>query len=94
MTQLCKKNAVVQTVAPETLFDVRKEIPDRGSNNFRRRLIICVYVNKQASMLAATSHAAEVSKLKQILERANEELGRVKTAREQARYAMAYADLK
>ena len=29
-------------------------------------------------MLAATSHSAEVSKLKQSLERAEEELGRVK----------------
>nr|XP_045083652.1 tropomyosin-2-like [Aegilops tauschii subsp. strangulata] len=31
-----------------------------------------------ASMLAATSHSAEVSKLKQMLEQADEELGRVK----------------
>ena len=37
-----------------------------------------VYLNKQASMLAATSHSAEVSKLKQSLEQADEELGRVK----------------
>ena len=36
------------------------------------------YVNKQASLLAATSHADEVSGLKQSLERAEEELGRVK----------------
>ena len=36
------------------------------------------YVNKQALLLAATSHAAEVSGLKQSLERAEEELGRVK----------------
>ena len=36
------------------------------------------YVNKQASLLAATSHSAEVSKLKQRLEQADEELGRVK----------------
>ena len=35
-------------------------------------------VNVQASLLAATSHAAEVSGLKQSLERAEEELGRVK----------------
>ena len=33
------------------------------------------YVNKQASLLAATSHTAEVSGLKQRLERAEEELG-------------------
>ena len=32
-------------------------------------------INKQASLLAATSHAAEVFGLKQRLERAEEELG-------------------
>ena len=32
-------------------------------------------VNKQASLLTATSHTAEVSGLKQKLERAEEELG-------------------
>ena len=36
------------------------------------------YVNKQASLLAATSHAGEVSRLNKSLERAEEELGRVK----------------
>ena len=35
-------------------------------------------MNKQASLLAATSHAAEVSGLKQSLERAKQELGRVR----------------
>ena len=35
-------------------------------------------MNKQASSLAATSHTAEVSGLKQSLERAEEELDRVK----------------
>ena len=35
-------------------------------------------MNKQASLLAATSHAPEVSGLKQSLERAEEELGLVK----------------
>ena len=75
---LCKTNVIVYTVAPETLSGVRKEKPDRGSINFRRRLTICVYVNKQASLLAATSHAAEVSRLKQSLERTEEELGHVK----------------
>ena len=35
-------------------------------------------MNKQASLLAATSHAAEVTGLKQSLERAEEELGLVK----------------
>ena len=32
-------------------------------------------VNKQATLLAATSHTAKVSELKQKLERAEEELG-------------------
>ena len=32
-------------------------------------------INEQASLLAATSHAAEVSGLKQRLEQAEEELG-------------------
>ena len=45
---------------------------------FHRRLTIYVYVNKQASLLAATSHAAEVSGLKQRLERAEEELGQAR----------------
>ena len=45
---------------------------------FHRRLTICVYVNKQASLLPATSHTTEVSGLKQSLERTEEELGRVK----------------
>ena len=35
-------------------------------------------MNKQASLLAATSHAAEVSELKQRLGRAENELGEVK----------------
>ena len=35
-------------------------------------------VNKQASLLAVTSHTAEVSGLKQKLERAEEELGLMK----------------
>ena len=35
-------------------------------------------MNKQALLLAATAHTAEVSGLKQSLERAEEELGRVK----------------
>ena len=36
------------------------------------------YVIKQASLLTTTSHAAEVSGLKQRLEQAEDELGRVK----------------
>ena len=38
--------------------------------------MICVH--EQASLLAATSHAAEVSELKQRLERTENELGEVK----------------
>ena len=38
--------------------------------------MICV--NEQASLLAATSHAAEVSELKQRLERTENELGEVR----------------
>ena len=40
--------------------------------------ILYVYVNKQASLLAATAHTVELFVLKQSLERAEEELGRVK----------------
>ena len=69
---------MVQTVAPETLSGVRKEMPHRGLNNFRRRLIIYVYVNKQVSILAVTSHSAEVAELKQRLEQPDEELSRIK----------------
>ena len=36
------------------------------------------YVNKQASLLAATSHTTKVSELKQKLERAEEELGQAR----------------
>ena len=39
---------------------------------------MCLYTNKQASLLAATSHAAEVSRLKQKLERAEGELGQAR----------------
>ena len=38
--------------------------------------MICVH--EQASLLAATSHAAEVSELKQRLERTENELGEVR----------------
>ena len=38
--------------------------------------MICMH--KQASLLAATSHAAEVSELRQRLERTENELGEVK----------------
>ena len=36
------------------------------------------YMNKQASLLAVTSHTAEFSGLKQRLERAEEELGQAR----------------
>ena len=39
---------------------------------------IYLLLYKQASAATAASHTAEVSRLKQILERAGEELGRVK----------------
>ena len=55
-----------------------KKKPNRGSNNVRRSLTEDVYVNKQASLLAATARTAEVSGLKQDLERTEGELGLVK----------------
>ena len=39
---------------------------------------MCLCINEQASLLAATSHTAEVSELKQKLERAEGELGQVR----------------
>ena len=39
---------------------------------------MCIYTNKQASLLAVTSHTAEVSVLKQKLERAEGELGQAR----------------
>ena len=50
----------------------------------RRKLIIHVFVSEQASLLAATSHAVEVSGLKQMLERTEGELGRAKKQLEDA----------
>ena len=50
----------------------------KDQNNFRRSLTYDVYVNKQAALLAAASHIAEVSELKRSLERAEEELSLVK----------------
>ena len=55
-----------------------KKKPNRGSNNVRRSLTEGVYVNKQASLLAATARTAEVSTLKQDLERTEGELSLVK----------------
>ena len=39
---------------------------------------MCLHINKQASLLAATSHTAEVSELKQKLVRAEGELGQAR----------------
>ena len=58
------------------MFEKKSRIEDQVV--FRRRLTICVYVIKQASLLTATAHAAEVSGLKQRLERAEEELGQAR----------------
>ena len=60
-------------------FVFRKKKPKRRSKRKNRRsLAYVVFVNKQVSLQAATAHAAEGSELKQKLERAEEELGRVK----------------
>ena len=55
-----------------------KKSPTEDQIVFRGRLTIYVFVNKQALLLAATSHAAEVSRLKQRLERTKEELSHAK----------------
>ena len=55
-----------------------KKSRTEDQNNFRRSLTYDVYVNKQSSLLAAADHTAEVSELKRSLERAEEELSRVK----------------
>ena len=47
-------------------------------------------MNKQASLLAATSHTAEVSELKQNLERAEEELDIVKKQLEESKPARIF----
>ena len=66
------------TVAPDTLFGVRKEKPNGGSIIIRRSLIVGVYVNKQAVLLAAAAHTAEVTGLKRDLAQAQEELSLTK----------------
>ena len=55
-----------------------KKSRTEDQNNFCRSLTYDVYVNKKASLLAAAAHTAEVSGLKQSLERAEEELGLMK----------------
>ena len=55
-----------------------KKSRNRGSNNIRRSLTEDVYVNKQASLLAAATRTTEVSGLKRDLERTEEERGRLK----------------
>ena len=54
---------VMEVVAPDTLFGVRKEKPNGGSIIIRRSLIISVHVNKQAVLLAAAVRTAEVAGL-------------------------------
>ena len=60
---------------------VKEREPDRGSNfRFAGDSVndIYLFVGKHASVTMTASHTAEVSGLKQSLERAEEELGRVK----------------
>ena len=78
------KNIIVKTVAPDALFGVWKERPNRGSHNVRRSLTEDVYVNKQASLLVAAARTAEVSGLKQDLERTEGELGLMKRQLEES----------
>ena len=59
-----------------SVFGKRSRTKDQ--NKFRNSLTYDVYVNKQASLLAAATHTAEVSELKDCLERAEEELSLVK----------------
>ena len=61
-----------------------KKKPNRGSNNVRMSLTEDVYVNKKTSLLAAAARTAEVSGLKQDLERAEGELGLVKRQLEES----------
>ena len=56
----------------------RKKIETEDQNNFRTSLTYDVYVNKQASLLAAAARTTEVSELKQSLERAEGKLSLVK----------------
>ena len=65
-------------MAPDTLFGVRKEKPNGGSTLNRRSLTVCVYVNKQAVLLAAVARTAEVTGLERDLEQAEEELSLTK----------------
>ena len=60
--------------SPDALFGIRKEKLNKGSNNVRRSLAEDIYVNKQASLLAAAARTAEVSGLMQGLERTEGEL--------------------
>ena len=49
-----------------------------GQLNNHRKLIVLVFVNKQALLLTAAAHTAEVAGLKHDLGRAEEELGLMK----------------
>ena len=59
----------------------KRKSPIENQIYVRRRLTLyylSLFFPKKASIVIATSHTAEVSGLKQSLERAEEELGRVK----------------
>ena len=63
------------TVAPDNVWYSERKAGQRINPLQEANLI---FMNKQASLLAATSHAAKVCELKQRLERAENELGEVK----------------
>lgn len=60
------------------MFGVEKEKPNKGSIFVRGSLIVNVYVNKQALLLAAAARTAEVAGLKRDLGQVEEELGLAK----------------
>ena len=55
-----------------------KKSQTEGQLKNRRKLIVLVYVNKQALLLTAAASTAEVAGLKRELGQAEEELGLVK----------------
>ena len=67
-----------RTKVSDTLFGVRKEKSNGGSNIIRRSLTKNAYVNRQALLLATATRTAEVAGLKRDLGRAKEELSLVK----------------
>ena len=73
------KSVIVWIVAPDTLFGERKNRTE-DQIYVRRRLTLwhISFVQKQASVATAASQTTEVSGLRQSVERAEGELGRVK----------------